>query len=653
MTEDKIRRLQGPVLILGASGFIGASLFQKILRVRSDVFGVIFHVPAWRLADMPQANIFQADLLVDANLEHLFDQVGPKTIFDCTAYGAYPFETQADLVYQTNFNLAARLLQKFVQRGIACYIHAGSSSEYGDAARAPAEDVLSIPNSDYAVSKVAASQLIAYYGKKHKVPCANLRLYSVYGPLEDSSRLVPNLVRCGAQGGYPDLVNPNISRDFVYVDDACEAFLDAANNLKPSLYGESFNIGTGQKTTIADAAQIAGELFNVPEKPKFHAMPNRTWDVEDWYANPNKAKSELGWVSKVTFREGFQKTVDWYVSLGDKEKYLKSSKKFGVDSKHSLSAIVVVLDLGTSLRDLYEQLKQALEKLKVDYEIIFVDDGSTDGSEAIIADLSRQDGRITGISHSRNFGLQVAYRSGMEMASKNACVLMRGSRESLDAIPLFLEKWREGFDVVYGQWSTEKSPFYVRWATLFFYNVFNRFSQLAIPQFAGDFCLLDRRVVRSLLQFPERDFFLRGVRAYVGFRQTGIEIKRSPGQLEFQIKEFLVNLGRGKNGILAFSYAPLNFLSLSGVLLFIMAILIGIFQVGCRLFFPALVPHGITTVLLAILVFGAFNLFAMAILGEYIAKIYEEVKRRPWYLRRNVIRNGEVRAAATDSLNRP
>jgi dolichol-phosphate mannosyltransferase len=650
MNDDKINRLQGPVLVLGASGFIGANLLHMILRVRKDVFGVVFHTPAWRLEDLPQNHVIQADLLVDTNLEHLFHQVEPKTILDCTAYGAYSFETQSELVYQTNFNLVARLLQKFLKHGIACYIHAGSSSEYGDATKAPGEDALPLPNSDYAVSKVAAAQIIAYYGKKHKVPCANLRLYSVYGPMEDSSRLIPNLVHMGSQGRYPDLVSSEISRDFVYVEDACEAFLDAANNLHPSHYGDSFNVGSGRKTTIADAAQMTGEIFHIQEKPKFQGMQNRSWDLTDWYANPAKTKSVLGWEAKTEFHDGLKKTADWFLGLEDKEKYRKSSKQFAIDTKHSLSVIVVCYEIGKTLNAFYAPLKKTLEEQKIDYEIIFVDDGSTDDSERVIAELSQKDRRVIGLSHSRNFGSQVAYRSGLEMASKNACLLMDGSRDSAEAIPAFLQKWCEGFDVVYGQYSSQESPFYIRWATGIFYRIFNRFSRLPIHNNAGDYCLMDRRVVRSILIFPEREFFLRGVRAYIGFRQVGILCERGRKPIEGQVKYFLKNLGRGKNGILAYSYAPLNFLSLSGAILFMLAILAAIYQVGCRLFLPELVPHGFTTMVLAILFFGAFNLFAMAILGEYLAKIYEEVKRRPRYLVRNVIQNGEVRAAATDTL---
>lgn len=244
---EKVRALQGPILVLGASGFVGANLMRLLVTLRPDVYGTTTRLPAWRLEQIPQDRVKVVDLLVDSNRDQLLDSIKPRTIFDCVAYGAYSFETDAALIYQTNFNLASRLLARLQDRNIAVYVHAGSSSEYGDNAGGPSEDSFTAPNSHYAVSKVATANLLYYYGKKLAVPCANLRLYSVFGPMEDWSRLIPTVVRRGLERAYPEFVHPETSRDFIYVDDACEAFLDAALHLRPECYGESFNIGTGGK----------------------------------------------------------------------------------------------------------------------------------------------------------------------------------------------------------------------------------------------------------------------------------------------------------------------------------------------------------------------------------------------------------------------
>jgi len=180
--ESKIRRLQGPVLVLGASGFVGANLLRMLLAHRDDVHGTVFHAPAWRLEEIPGRHLVVTDLLVEANLDDLLDRVKPRTVFNCVAYGAYSFEAESDLIYETNFNLTAKLLKRLEDRSLACYVHSGSSSEYGDSAAGPREDDLPQPNSDYAVSKVACANLLRYYGKRKKFPCANLRLFSAYAP---------------------------------------------------------------------------------------------------------------------------------------------------------------------------------------------------------------------------------------------------------------------------------------------------------------------------------------------------------------------------------------------------------------------------------------------------------------------------------------
>ncbi|MBF0127200.1 MAG: NAD-dependent epimerase/dehydratase family protein, partial [Magnetococcales bacterium] len=259
--HQKIRQLQGPILILGASGFVGANLFHLIHRVRKDLFGVSSHPSPWRLEPVPPEQIIATDLLIPSSLDKLLDTVKPQTLFDCIAFGGYSFEVTQERIYQTNFNLVVRLLDALKRRNIHRYIHAGSSSEYGAKSAGPSEETLCLPNSHYAVSKVAAANAILHMGQHQGLPCANLRLYSIFGPYEDSSRLIPTLIAKGLQGELPPFVHPDISRDFVYVEDACEAFIDAALNLTPEHYGHSFNIGSGRRVTIQEVADMARKLF--------------------------------------------------------------------------------------------------------------------------------------------------------------------------------------------------------------------------------------------------------------------------------------------------------------------------------------------------------------------------------------------------------
>jgi dolichol-phosphate mannosyltransferase len=648
-SSTSIRQLQGPILVLGASGFIGANLLRMLLEHREDVYGTATRLPAWRLEGLPRNHVLVTDLLIDSNLDALLQDVKPRTIFDCIAYGAYSFETDRELIYRTNFNLISRLLGRLDPRSLSCYVHAGSSSEYGDNASGPREDAAPAPNSHYSVSKVAAASLIHYFGKKKGLPCVNLRLYSAYGPLEDSSRLIPNIVHFGASGGYPELVDPRVSRDFVYVDDVAQAFIDVGLKLREGDYGESFNVGTGRKTTIGDIVTVSQRLFDIRQDPVF-TMPNREWDLTDWFSDISKVRERFGWAPRVGLEEGLERTAVWYRSLPDKTAYLHSSKRFGLDTKHSVSAIIACYKDGQAIPIMYERLKKTFTDLNVDHEIIFVNDCSPDDSEEVIRSISRNDRRVLGISHSRNFGSQAAFRSGMEIATKNSCVLLDGDlQDPPELIEQFVSKWREGFDVVYGRRVKREASLPMQIAYKLFYRIFDTFSYIRIPHDAGDFSLVDRRVMEAMLGFPERDLFLRGVRAYAGFRQIGVDYVRPERMFGRTTNSFLKNLGWAKKGILSFSYVPLDILSSSAIILCFIAFLMVIGQILLKLLFPDLAPKGFASIIILIVFFGSLNVLAISVAGEYIAKIFEEVKQRPHYIRRSIIRDGEVRLAAKES----
>ncbi len=648
---EKIRRLQGPILVLGASGFVGANLMRTLWNARRDVFGTSTRKPAWRLETLPDDHVRAVDLLIDSNLDALLDSVRPRTVYDCVAYGAYSFETESQLIYRTNFHFVTRLIPRLETRSIVCYVHAGSSSEYGDMAAGPSELAPTAPNSDYSVSKVATANLLHYYGKRKHFPCANLRLYSVYGPLEDSSRLIPNLIRQGLAGGYPEFVNPAVSRDFVYVDDVTESFIDTALNLKSGDHGESFNIGTGCKTTIGEVAATARKMFGIAAEPTF-TMPERAWDVQDWYANIAKAQERLGWKPRTTFEQGLEQTIEWYRSLRDKARYEQSSKKYGLDTVYSVSAVVACYRDNQAIPIMYERLKSTFTKLNIDFEVIFVNDGSPDDTEEVIRAISRDDRRVIGISHSRNFGSQSAFRSGMEIATKNSCVLLDGDlQDPPELIEQFVALWRQGYDVIFGRRVKREAPLLMQFAYKAFYRVFDYFSYVSIPHDAGDFSLMDKRVVKAILTFPERDLFLRGVRAFAGFKQTGVDYIRPERMFGKSTNNLLKNIGWAKKGILSFSNTPLNMMSFAGATLLVLSLVLGLYQVTFRLLFPSHTPPGITTTLLVILFFGSLNFFGISVLGEYVAKVFEEVKRRPHFIRRSQIRDGEIRSAFEDYKN--
>lgn len=636
-----INALKGPILVTGASGFIGANLFKMLLAHRQDVFACVRREKGWRLADVDDANIVAVDLNDSAAAKNLVDTLSPATVFDCASYGAYSFEEDPALIYQTNFQSLVHFVELLKRTSISAYVHAGSSSEYGSNCAAPSESDRCEPNSHYAVSKVAAATYLEYVGKRG-FPAVNLRLYAIYGPLEDSSRLIPNLVRKALAGKLPPFVDPNTSRDFLYVDDVCNAFIMAATKMQPDLYGQSFNIGSGTKTTIADLAEITRSTFNIEEQPQYGQMQARAWDLADWYSNPDKTRQLLGWKPTCDLPTGLRQTAEWVGTLSDSQ-FSAVTKKHGANTKRSLSAIIACYKDAQAIPIMYQRLTATFQKIGIDYEIIFVNDGSPDDSAEVIREISNKDSRVIGISHSRNFGSQMAFRSGMELSTKQGVVLLDGDlQDPPELIEQFYEKWESGYDVVYGRRIKRDMPWH--WGMLYklFYRVFAAFSYVKIPLDAGDFSLIDSRVVGWMLKCGERDLFMRGLRAYVGFKQTGVDYVRPERMFGVSTNSFVKNLDWAKKGIFSFSNTPLTMLTTAGIVLLGVSALLGLIAVFLRVFFPEIAPRGATTLLLATLGFGSLNLFAVGLVGEYVAKIMAEVKGRPRLIRSALIRNGQT-----------
>ena len=635
-----IQSLEGPILVLGASGFIGANLFKILLSKREDVFGVCRLEKGWRLEGVDTKNIMFTDVNDSVALKNLINTITPRTVFDFISYGAYSFEESHEIVYQTNFLSLTNIVTLLEEKGVSAYIHAGTSSEYGLNSKQPKEDSSLEPNSHYSSSKIAASYFLKYMGKTRNFPAINLRLYSVYGPLEDSSRLIPNILNHAKVKKFPPLVDSDISRDFIFIKDACEAFILAASKIHPELYGESFNIGTGNKTTIKELALTIKKVYKIKKNPIFSNMKKRNWDLNEWYSDSKKAEKVLGWKSKTSLVDGLNLTFNWLSTLTNND-FISITKKNTANKKRSISAIIACYKDELAIPIMYERLTKIFKEIKIDYEIIFVCDGSPDNTIDVIKKISKNDGRVIGINHSRNFGSQMAFRSGMELSTKQSVVLLDGDlQDPPELIKDFVKKWREGNDVIYGVRTKREMPFL--WEILYkaFYRILASISFIKIPHDAGDFSLLDKRVVNWILKCPERDLFMRGIRAFVGFKQVGVDYVRPARMFGTSTNSLIKNLGWAKMGILSFTNVPLNLMTILGVATLILSVMLIIIFALLKIFFPEIAPKGATTIMLLILSFGSINLFAISLIGEYIGKIILEVKQRPRVIRSEIIRSG-------------
>lgn len=632
-----IAQLNGPILVFGASGFIGANLFEQLFGQRPDVYAITHDATkAWRLKllDVPAENVVHCDILSATSVRDVFGKLQPRTVFNLAAYGAYSKQKNVGLTYETNVLGTVNILENCTADMV--YIHAGTSSEYGFNCTAPAEDARVEPNSHYAVSKVSAAYLVEYYARLHQLNTLNLRLYAIYGGWEEPDRLIPRLVEENRRGQLPPLVSPDISRDFVYVDDCVAAFVQAALRVGPATRGRSYNVATGRKTTMRELVEQARRTFGVTQEPAWGGMPNRSWDLAEWYGDPAAAAADLGWRATTPLGEGLRQTADWQLAHDYEGRVLPAFQLPTLNPV--ISPIIACYKDAQAIPLMYERLVRTFNEMKVRYEIIFVNDNSPDNSEEVLNAICARDPNVIAIKHSRNFGSQSAFLSGMEIATGDAVVLMDGDlQDPPELIPQFYQRWQQGFDVVYGvRVQREMSPqmhfFYKQ-----FYRLFQRLAYITVPVDAGDFSLIDRKVVRELVNLPETEQFLRGLRAWVGFRQTGVDYVRPERQFGVSTNNWSKNIGWAKKAIFSFSFAPLELMSYAGFVLTGLSVLGILYQIVSRLFnFDPRTPYGLSTVIILVMFFGGINLLGISFLGEYIAKIFEETKKRPKFIRTQV-----------------
>ena len=297
-------------LVTGAGGFVGANLVRRLL---SDGHTVVATCrpggTSWRLEEIERnVELLELDVCDGADVRRAIAATRPDWIFHLAAYGADSRETDRERILATNLLGTVGLLTAAVDAGFDAFVNAGSSSEYGLKDHAPTETELPEPNSDYAAAKVAATLYAAHVARSADAPVVTLRLYSAYGPWEDPGRLVPTLAARGLGGELPPLVTPTVARDFVYVDDVCDAFVLGAQRGSP---GAVYNVGTGIQTTIGEIVEIARRELELRAEPRWGSMDERRWDTATWVANAGKIERDLGWRPRVPIAEGFRRTVTW------------------------------------------------------------------------------------------------------------------------------------------------------------------------------------------------------------------------------------------------------------------------------------------------------------------------------------------------------
>ncbi len=303
----------------------------------------------------------------------------------------------------------------------------------------------------------------------------------------------------------------------------------------------------------------------------------------------------------------------------------------------TLSVVIPVLNEEQNIPELVRRLREALDGNGMPFEVLFVDDGSTDRTLEILRELHKNDRRVKAVQLARNFGHQAAIAVGLRAAAGDAVIVMDGDlQDSPEILPHFVKKWQEGFDVVYAIRARRSDSLPKMITYKAFYRILGRISQIRMPLDAGDFSLMSRRVVDVINAMPERTRFIRGMRSWVGFRQVGVPQSRAPRHAGPAKYSYAMLLGLALDGFFAFSYRPLQIASLFGIVvsagaLFLMVALIVLkFTHGIPLL-------GWTSLMVTALFLGGVQLICLGILGEYVGRIYEETRSRPSYVVAGVI----------------
>jgi polyisoprenyl-phosphate glycosyltransferase len=310
--------------------------------------------------------------------------------------------------------------------------------------------------------------------------------------------------------------------------------------------------------------------------------------------------------------------------------------------KIELSVVVPVFNEEENLPVLYERLCSVLAKESGEHELIFVNDGSRDNSSLILQDLAGKDARISVVELARNFGHQIAISAGLDFAHGRAVIIMDADlQDPPEVLPQFIAKWHEGHDVVFAIREKRKEGWLKQVAYKIFYRLLHRVANIDIPLDAGDFCIMDRRVVDLLVHMPERNRFVRGIRTWVGFDQVGLAYERQAryaGRPKYSLTKLIY---LALDGLVSFSFVPLRMISIMGFCISTLSILLAAFYAIKKLTL-GLSPPGFATTIVSIFFLAGAQLITLGVIGEYVGRIFEEVKQRPLYIVRRVIHHNSL-----------
>ena len=566
---ELIKNVPGPIVILGAGGFIGQNLWPAWSKERTDVYGV-GHYPAGQ--EVP-ANFFKCDfLLARPSFFKWLTDLKPRVIINLLSYGNRPEQQDVGKIWAINVDFLEELHAWWQQNrtpppgqgpkqnakgpgkskktadpwDLHLFLQAGSSSEYGLACEEAREDRACLPLSEYGRSKLQAAYLIQAWAQQEGFPGMHVRFFSVYGPHEASYRLIPSILRQVWQNEWPPLAPAATSRDFVYVADLITALSVMAGQFKFSLHaGQIYNIASGHATTLEELTSIVRQQYPHLPPPAWGDTALRPWEPgRPWFGSTVKTKAAFNWAASTDLATGLAITAREIAQTppppAAPAKKTRASKKNA--TQVDLSVIIPLYQDQENLAELRRRLTPVLLGLGRGWEIILVDDASPEGAtwEAVQV-WAAEDKRVKGIRLAMNLNSQGALLVGIKQCHGKMAVMMDSDlQDPPELIPAMLTAAEAGHEIVAGIYKGRQEGIFMRLARFIFYKLLGLLHGRRYPC-AGNFCLFNSGAVLAAQQLTTIPFW-RTWRTLVPGKHGGVAFVRPARFAGKSHNHFLSNL---------------------------------------------------------------------------------------------------------------
>ena len=621
-------------LITGGTGFVGRHLVAALLRQGEEVHLLVRAGSSRRhVSNLLGAPEWHEHDGTTENMLRIMERVMPDMVFHLASLVAAQHRSEnVSPLIESNVLLGTQLLEAMNRVGVSCLVNTGTfwqhfeSHEYN-------------PVCLYAATKQAFEDILRFYTESSSLRALTLKLFDVYGPGDDRNKIFSFLGDAAKSGTVLSMTPGDQQMVLVYVDDVVRAFLHAADLLhggEGEVSGRSYAVTSEQQLSLKEVVSIyervTGRLLNI----EWGGRPYRPREV----MVPWRGEELPGWRAQVSLEEGIRRMISEDHEIRSAEGALNSSQKSRAletinsnkQNKKLLSIVVPVFNEEDNVEPLYNAIIPVMAALsdRYDYELIFTDNHSTDQTFQMLASLARRDERVRVVRFSRNFGYQRSIYTGYVHTKGDAVVQLDCDQQDPPELVLeFVRQWEAGYQVVYGVRRSRKEGWWINNVRKCFYRLIDLLSEVPLPRDAGDFRLIDRRVVDELKKINDYQPYLRGTIASLGFNQIGIPYDRAErvrGETKFSFHE-LITLAL--DGILNHSLLPLRMASYTGLAISALTFLGILIYAAGKLLFEKDWPAGFTTTAVLILSSISLNALFLGVIGEYLGRIFQQVKARP------------------------